>query len=274
MEPFDASTLALSHMVAIPLVANYTEGLRRRRKAMHAQLDALHIARLSLHLPRASAQEGKDSIARLKARIGRVSTMMALEACAGQQRRFCLILEDDTRLRRDFLRELASTLKALPASWTALHLCPEFIWGGSQGAEATPFKLWKSYTDGPDDRFFASKWMATGGQWVGGPLAFVVTRAHATAMARPLRKQKPPLMRLQKQSDGSYNFTWHDRACHERNREGCSDDGTVCCDYEAVDMALAIHHQPGDYIARQPPLCTEDAASLGGTSFPRARFDT
>ena len=46
----------------------------------------------------------------------------------------------------------------------------------------------------------------------------------------------------------------------------------LCCEPEAVDVLLAMDNQAGEYVARDPPLCFEDAARLGGTSFDVARF--
>ena len=45
-----------------------------------------------------------------------------------------------------------------------------------------------------------------------------------------------------------------------------------CCEPEAIDMAFALQKHENEYVARDPPLCSEE--TQGGTSFESVRFDT
>lgn len=243
---------------------------------MHAQLSAHGLMRHYIHLPHPSrADLQQRDLATMKARFGRISARIALDACTRQQRRpLCLIIEDDTRLHPKFLSELAKTLDALPRDWQVLHLCPEFVWGSAL-PNPTPFKLHPDQQRPSDAVRFFSHWPATGGQWVGGPLAFVVRRPHAGAMARTLRGGTAWLF-VTRQPDRSLSYVSSHRPCIGNNASvqhiGCRDEDVRCCEPEAVDQTLAIRHD-GAYVARSPPLCIEDAGAAGGTSWGFDRFN-
>ena len=252
---------------------------------MFTQLNALSIPKIGLQLPRANARNGDAS--RAKVRLARENALMALDACTRQhRRRLCLITEDDTRLHPRFLSELDSTIHALPPRWGALHLCPEFTWGGITET-ATPFKLERRHHEhSPGDRYF-TEWPAVGGQWLGGPVAFVVHRLHAHRMAQTLRRASIPWVRTTRGKDGALRFSVADVKCTRLNRWACFDthgvldpttngvptsaDGSFCCEPEAIDMAFALQNHEDQYVARDPPLCSEEAQ--GGTSFEASRFE-
>lgn len=262
-------------VVAIPLVANSTDRLRRRRHAMRAQLRALGIGWLSIQVPQPSVEEMRsDDVPLMKARLGRASTLLALDECTRQEeKRFCLILEDDARLHPRFFEELLRTVRTLPPGFQALHLCPEFTWGGTQ-PDPTHFQLHASCTrPSTAERYFTS-WPATLGQWVGGPVAFIVRRSHAQTMAHTLRGAGMQWIRVIMEPEFIATSTRDDSECIGPlpSRGRCHDANLTvsCCEPEAIDVALAIHHHPDEFVARQPPLCFEDP--MGGTSFEPSRF--
>lgn len=279
--PSGLATPLANRLIAFPLTANATSRLRARRAAIRRHLAEHSIPWLHVHnMPAPTAAELRlNDIASIKARLGRVSTRLALDTCARQQRRsLCLIVEDDVRFHPRFVLELAQTLHALPRAWRALHLCPEFVWGGST-PNPTPLKLHPSQGRANGKRFYP-QWPATRGQWVGGPVAFVVRQSHASAMLERLRGPPPFVGSSVGDSadDSPVEFVRSHPKCRASVRSACVEFvnwTTTCrfmCELEAVDMTLALDHQADEYVAMEPPLCHEQAPR-GSSSFANSRFE-
>ena len=260
-------------LIAVPLTVNTTDRLRRRRASIHRHLREhdLQFMRISLPGPTRSEMALNDMSA-MKARLSRVNVHLALAACARQQDQpLCLVLEDDVSLRPHFLYELARTLDSMPSKWLALHLCPEFVWGGST-PNPSPLRLYGRQTPSTAKRYF-SEWPIYAGmiRYMGGPIAFVVRRSHASDMASRLRGPPPwrssafgPNRLPQKTVLGDPRCS--STGCLNGTEERC----LLFCEREAADMTLAYLHHPEEYVARDPPLCYEK--SVKDTSWTHSRF--
>jgi len=130
--------------------------------------------------------------------------------------------EDDVQWHPDFCKQFTQTVAGLPLTWGSLHLCPGFAWGRSNRGSAR----------GASPRFAPERQFRVGwprawqnppdkSAWLGGPVAMVV---HDPSV-------------------------WASVVHHIRTgRMGLTD----------VDLTNdALEHPGRDWVARDPPLCTE-----------------